>query len=86
MSSKRRVLEDHVQMFGVILPHLYGEQHKSIEGTIVHDRLMGAERELAYIDLAEGRSQSARQRLKRLIQRSPFQYGLYLNLIKTYLR
>jgi glycosyltransferase involved in cell wall biosynthesis len=86
MSNKRLVLEDHVRMFGVILPALYVKQSNSIDQRIMRQRLTQAERDLAYMDRVEGDLRSARQRLMRLIQCSPFQYKIYLDLVKTYLR
>lgn len=86
MSSKRRVLADHACMFGILLPNLYLRQPHSAVSTIIHNRFVVAERELAYMDRVEGHNDIARRRLTALIQRSPLQAGLYVDLAKTYLQ
>jgi hypothetical protein len=73
-------------MFGVLLPALYEYRPKTTDLAIIRNRFLQVERELAYMDCVEGHLSSARQRLMRLIQRSPFQYNLYWDLAKAYLR
>jgi glycosyltransferase involved in cell wall biosynthesis len=84
MSSKRRVLEDHARMFGRFLPDQYRGHADSPElNRIIHNRFVEAERELAYLDRIEGRSQNARRRLMALIQRAPLEVGVYVDLAKV---
>jgi glycosyltransferase involved in cell wall biosynthesis len=84
MSSKRRVLEDHARMFGRFLPDQYRGHADSPElNRIIHNRFVEAERELAYLDRIEGRSQNARRRLMALIQRAPLEVGIYVDLAKV---
>lgn len=86
MSSKRRMLEDHAQMFGTLLPNRYAGHPRSHEARlIIRDRFVSAERELAYLDRVEGHHERARRRLMGLIRRSPFEAVLYVDLAKTYL-
>jgi hypothetical protein len=85
MSSKRRVLEDQARMFGTLLPQAYmGHALSDAARSIVHDRFVSAERELAYLDRLEGRHQDAKRRLMGLIRRSPLDVGLYVALMKSY--
>jgi glycosyltransferase involved in cell wall biosynthesis len=84
MSSKRRVLEDHARMFGILLPQYHASRTFSDEAkAIMHDRLVAAERELAYLDLMEGHNDNARRRLIALIRRAPLKVGLYVALAKA---
>jgi glycosyltransferase involved in cell wall biosynthesis len=84
MSSKRRVLEDHARMFGRFLPDQYRGHADSPElNRIIQNRFVEAERELAYLDRIEGRSQNARRRLMALIQRAPLEVGVYVDLAKV---
>jgi glycosyltransferase involved in cell wall biosynthesis len=85
-SNKRLFLDEYRKMFGVLLPALYENRPKSPDLAIIRKRFLQVERELAYMDCVEGQLRSARQRLMRLIQRSPLQYNLYWDLAKTYLR
>jgi hypothetical protein len=84
MSSKRRVLEDHARMFGILLPQYHASRTFSDEAkAIMHDRLVAAERELAYLDLMEGHNENARRRLIALIRRAPLKVDLYVALAKA---
>ncbi len=85
-ANKRLFLEEYGKMFGVLLPSLYEDRPQSPDVAIVRKRFLQVERELAYMDCMEGYLSSARHRLMRLIQRSPFQGNLYWDLAKTYLR
>lgn len=84
MSSKRRVLEDHVRMFGRLLPDQYlGHACSDAVKSMIHDRFICAARELAYMDRVEGHHDSARWRLLALIRQSPLEAGLYVDLAKA---
>lgn len=85
MSSKRRVLEDHARMFGRLLPDQYlGHGCSPAVKSMIHDRFVCAERELAYMDRVEGHHDSARRRLLALIRQSPLEAGPYVDLAKAY--
>jgi hypothetical protein len=87
MSSKRRVLEEHARMFGMLLARHQASHALSDEAkAIMHDRFVAAERELAYLDQLEGHRESARRRLIELIRRSPLKIEFYVELAKAYLR
>jgi glycosyltransferase involved in cell wall biosynthesis len=84
MSSKRRILEDHARMFGRFLPEQYRGHADFLElSPIIHGRFVAAERELAYLDRIEGHNENARRRLMALIQRSPLEVGIYVDLAKA---
>jgi hypothetical protein len=86
MSSQTRLLQDLITICQLLLNDTTLEvRHGSWATAIVEDQLYRYERDLAYLDRAEGRAQIARRRLKRLIQKWPMRAELYADLLKSYL-
>ena len=87
MGNPKRLLEDYEAIYSRLLKETILENGGDTKALrIAEERLRNTERELAYIDSIEGRGTSARRRIAGLIQQSPFQFGLYLDLAKAYLR
>jgi glycosyltransferase involved in cell wall biosynthesis len=86
LSSQTRLLEDLIKICQLLLNDTTLElRHGSWATAIVQDQLYTYERDLAYLDRAEGRAQVARHRIKRLIQKWPMRAELYADLLKSYL-
>ena len=80
------MLEDYVRIFDILL------HEKPIRvwpwrrmPVILRARLYVVQRELAYLDRIQGRSESAKRRLVDLIKEWPRQFELYVDLLKAYL-
>jgi glycosyltransferase involved in cell wall biosynthesis len=85
MSSQRRLLNDFVKIYDIILNEYDLERTHGAEIVrIVKTQLYTAQRQLAYAERRECSTEAARNRLRSLIRQWPLQFELYLDLIKTY--
>ena len=81
-----RLLEDYVRIFDILLHEKpVAPRHGDECADILRARLYLVQRELAYLDRIQGRSESAKRRLANLIKESPRQFELYVDLLKAYL-
>ena len=86
MGSQARLLEDYVRIFDILLQEKHiKSRHGGESIAILRDRLYLVQRELAYFDRTEGRSESAKRRLANLIKDWPCPFELYVDLLKAYL-
>jgi hypothetical protein len=81
--NPRGMAEARVTMLEILLrekdlPLRYGRQ----AAEIVRARLFDVQRDLAYLDRIDGRMNTARRRLIGLVKESPFDTGLYVDLVK----
>lgn len=84
MAGRRRLLEDYERIYAILLNETtlgsrYGKQ--AIE--IVEKRIISVQRDLARVHYAEGHNTMARRRLASLIQQTPLDPTLYLDLLKA---
>ncbi|MCC2641102.1 MAG: hypothetical protein K0S45_1515 [Nitrospira sp.] len=85
MSSQRRLLNDVVKIYQIILREEQLEKTYGAEMCrLVNERLYDTQRQLAYIERQDRLTAAARQRILSLIRHRPFQFELYLDLLKTY--
>jgi glycosyltransferase involved in cell wall biosynthesis len=83
-SNQRRMAEDHVMMFEILLSEKAPALRCGQEAAdILRRRLHAFQRDLAYRDRIEGRTDYARRRVIRLIQDSPLQIELYGDLLRS---
>lgn len=83
-SNRRRVLEELVMMFNILLKEEALALRLGQEATdIVRARLYTLQHELAYLDRTEGRTDDARRRVISLIRDWPLQADLYVQLVKA---
>jgi glycosyltransferase involved in cell wall biosynthesis len=83
-SSKRRMSEGLLMMFEILLHEKPLAAHCGEEAVaIVRRRIYDLQRELAYLDRVEGRTQQARRRLLSLISDRPLDCALYVDLVKS---
>ena len=81
-----RLLEDYVRIFDILLHEKpIASRHGDECADILRARLYLVQRELAYLDRIQGRSELAKRRLANLIKESPRQFELYVDLLKAYL-
>ena len=81
-----RLLEAYVRIFDILLHEKpIASRHGDECADILRSRLYLVQRELAYLDRIDGRSESAKRRLTNLIKESPRQFELYVDLLKAYL-
>jgi glycosyltransferase involved in cell wall biosynthesis len=81
-----RLLEDYVQICHILLHEkLLAARPGNEYEKILRARLYRLQRELAYLDRIEGRSESAKRRIINLIKEWPSHPRLYLDLLKAYL-
>jgi glycosyltransferase involved in cell wall biosynthesis len=85
MSSQRRLLDDFVKIYEIVLTE---QSLKDTHGAeiiqIVEEQLYTTQRQLAYIERQECSTAAARHRLRSLIRQWPLQLELYVDLVKTY--
>ena len=85
MSSQRRLLEDFVKIYEIILNEEKIEQTHGLDmSRLVNERLYDTQRQLAYLERRACMTTLARQRLRHLIRQWPHKFELYLDLAKTY--
>ena len=85
MSSQRRLLDDFVKIYEIVLMEEKVEQTYGAEiCRLVNERLYDTQRQLAYVERRECQTVAARQRIRSLIRHWPLQFELYLDLLKTY--
>ena len=81
-----RLLEDYVRIFDILLREKpIASRHGDDCAAIIRARLYLVQRELAYLDRIHGRGDSAKRRLTNLIKERPWQFELYVDLVKAYL-
>jgi glycosyltransferase involved in cell wall biosynthesis len=81
-----RLLEDYVRIFDILLHEKpIASRHGDECAAILRARLYLVQRELAYLDRIHGRGDSAKRRLTNLIKERPWQFELYVDLVKAYL-
>jgi glycosyltransferase involved in cell wall biosynthesis len=81
-----RLLEDYVRIFDILLHEKpIASRHGDDCAAIIRARLYLVQRELAYLDRIHGRGDSAKRRLTNLIKERPWQFELYVDLVKAYL-
>ena len=86
MSSQRRLVEDFVRIYEIIVAEYGLEQSQGAEMMeLVQAQLYATQRQLAYLERREGSGAIARRRLSRLIRQRPFDLDLYLDFAKTYI-
>ncbi len=86
MSSQRRLLEDFVKIYEILLTEQGLERSHGAEmGQIVSRQMYATQRQLAYVERQECLTAAARRRIRSLIRRRPLRFELYLDLFKTYL-
>ena len=85
MSSQRRLVEDFVRIYEIIVAEYGLEQSQGAEMMeLVQAQLYATQRQLAYLERREGSGAIARRRLSRLIRQRPFDLKLYLDFAKSY--
>lgn len=85
MSNQRRLLNDFVKIYEIVLTeHSLERTHGAEMMEIVKEQLYTTQRQLAYVERQECLTAAARHRLRSLIRQWPLQFELYLDLIKTY--
>ena len=85
MSSQRRLLNDFVKIYDIILnEHGLARSHGAEIMQIVKEQLYTTQRQLAYVERQECSTAAARHRLRSLIRQWPLQLELYVDLVKTY--
>ncbi|MCI1279530.1 MAG: glycosyltransferase [Nitrospira sp.] len=85
MSSQRRLVEDFVRIYEIIVAEYGLEQSQGAEVMeLVQAQLYATQRQLAYLERREGSGAIARRRLSRLIRQRPFDLKLYLDFAKSY--
>ena len=86
MSSQRRLVEDFVRIYEIILAEYGFEQSQGAEMMeLVQAQLYATQRQLAYLERRECSGAIARRRLSSLIRQRPFDLDLYLDFAKTYI-
>lgn len=86
MSSQRRLVEDFVRIYEIILAEYGVEQSQGAEMMeLVQAQLYATQRQLAYLERRECSGAIARRRLSSLIRQRPFDLDLYLDFAKTYI-
>lgn len=86
MSSQRRLVEDFVRIYEIILAEYGLEQSQGAEMMeLVQAQLYATQRQLAYLERRECSGAIARRRLSSLIRQRPFDLDLYLDFAKTYI-
>ncbi|MBP6261998.1 MAG: glycosyltransferase [Nitrospira sp.] len=85
MSSQRRLVEDFVRIYEIIVAEYGLEQSQGAEVMeLVQAQLYATQRQLAYLERREGSGAIARRRLSSLIRQRPFDLKLYLDFAKSY--
>ena len=80
-----RLLEAYVRIFDILLHEKpIASRHGDQCADILRARLYVVQRELAYLDRIHGRGDSAKRRLTNLIKERPWQFELYVDLVKAY--
>lgn len=83
-SSQRKVSEDFVRIFDILLKEKpVVARHDAEVMRVVRDQLYTFRRELAYIYRVEGENGRAIQQIVRLILGRPLEPELYLDLLKS---
>lgn len=86
MSSQRRLVEDFVRIYEIILAEYGLERLQGAEMMeLVQAQLYATQRQLAYLERRECSGAIARRRLSSLIRQRPFDLDLYLDFAKTYI-
>lgn len=86
MSSQRRLVEDFVRIYEIILAEYGLERSQGAEMMeLVQAQLYATQRQLAYLERRECSGAIARRRLSSLIRQRPFDLDLYLDFAKTYI-
>ena len=86
MGNPTRLLEAYVRIFDILLHEKpIASRHGDQCADILRARLYVVQRELAYLDRIHGRGDSAKRRLTNLIKERPWQFELYVDLVKAYL-
>jgi glycosyltransferase involved in cell wall biosynthesis len=87
MGSQTRLLEDYAKICDILLhekQHIVSK-HGDESVAMLRARWFEVQRELAYLDRIQGRGESAKRRLAKLIKEWPRQVELYVDLLKAYL-
>ena len=85
MGNLTRLSEDYVQICDILLHEKqFAFRHGEEAAAIIRDRLFVAQRDLAYLDRTQGRSESAKRRLTNMIKERPREFELYVDLLKAY--
>ena len=86
IGNHARLLEDYASIYNILLHEKpIAARHGDECAEVLRARLYLVQRELAYLDRIQGRSESAKRRLASLIKEWPRQCELYVDLLKAYL-
>jgi len=84
-SSQQKILSNFTQMYNILLDEYDLERTHGCEmAEVVKEQLFKTQRQLAYVERLECSSAVARHRLGCLIRQWPLRFGLYVDLLKTY--
>lgn len=85
IGNRSRLLEDYIQIFDILLHEKpIASRHGDKCADVLRARLYVVQRDLAYLDRTQGRSESAKRRLANLIKEWPRRFELYVDLLKAY--
>ena len=86
MGNSYGLLEGYVRLFDILLHEKpIAPRHGAECAAILRARSYQVQRELAYLDRIQGRSEPGQRRLVKLIKEWPGQFELYADLLKAYL-